>query len=338
MFDALSLPILIALFALGAAVVVACGAMLTSRADRLADATGLGEAVVGGLMLGAATSLPGIVATVTAALDGLPSLALSNAVGGIAVQTLFLVVADLAYRRANLEHAAADAGNLISSGALILMLSCALAAGFAPAFTIFSVHPVSLLLFAIYFVAMRRAVQLADTPMWTPRATPHTRDDEPDEDAARQPILPLVASSLALGLVVAVAGWLLAKTGTGIAREAGLSQSLVGALMIAVVTSLPELVTTLAAVRRGALQLAVGGIIGGNAFDALFLSLGDIAYRDGSLYHAVGNDDRFVMATALAMTAALLLGLIMRDRKGIGLEGGAIAGLYAMMVFVQLNR
>ena len=52
-------------------------------------------------------------------------------------------------------------------------------------------------------------------------------------------------------------------------------------LMTAVATSLPELVTTLAAVRRGAAQLAVGGIIGGNAFDVLFLSASDVAYRDG---------------------------------------------------------
>jgi Ca2+/Na+ antiporter len=55
-----------------------------------------------------------------------------------------------------------------------------------------------------------------------------------------------------------------------------LSASIVGA---PVVTSLPELVTTLAAVRRGALQLAVGGIIGGNTFDTLFLTISDVGYR-----------------------------------------------------------
>ena len=68
-----------------------------------------------------------------------------------------------------------------------------------------------------------------------------------------------------------VAGWGIAKTGAVIAEGAGISQSVVGALFTAVVTSLPELITTVAAVRRGAVTLAVGGIIGGNTFDVLFL-------------------------------------------------------------------
>ncbi|MEO2040107.1 MAG: sodium:calcium antiporter, partial [Martelella sp.] len=102
---------------------------------------------------------------------------------------------------------------------------------------------------------------------------------------------------------------------------------MVGALMTAVVTSLPELVTTLAAVRRGALQLAVGGIIGGNTFDTLFLTLSDLAYRDGSLYHAIGKDDLIWLAVGLSATAILLLGLIVRQKAGPGRIGFESAGI-----------
>jgi cation:H+ antiporter len=89
-------------------------------------------------------------------------------------------------------------------------------------------------------------------------------------------------------------------------------------------------------VRRGALQLAVGGIIGGNTFDVLFLGFADIAYRDGSIYHAVTDRDVFMIAVAILISAILLTGIIMRDRRGIGFEGGAILVVYVAAVAVQI--
>jgi cation:H+ antiporter len=114
----------------------------------------------------------------------------------------------------------------------------------------------------------------------------------------------------------------------------------VGALLTATVTSLPELVTTIAAIRRGALQLAVGGIIGGNTFDVLFLALSDVAYTDGSIYHAVGERVLFWIVLAILMTSVLLLGLLRRERHGvanIGFESSFILGLYAAGVAVQAS-
>ena len=138
--------------------------------------------------------------------------------------------------------------------------------------------------------------------------------------------------------VMGAAGWTIAQLAEVVIGRYGLSSSVVGALMTAVVTSLPELVTTLAAVRRGALQLAVGGIIGGNTFDILFLTISDIGYRDGSLYHAVGADDLFWLSVAAVMSAILLLGLIYRERSGpgrIGVESAAMLAVYAGAVALQ---
>ena len=102
-----SLAVAVGLFAasavvilLSAVVILLAGTRLTAVADILAERTGLGEAVVGAVLLGAATSLSGIVTSVTAAADGRAELAVSNAVGGIAAQTVFLAVADDVYRRA----------------------------------------------------------------------------------------------------------------------------------------------------------------------------------------------------------------------------------------------
>ena len=90
---------------------------------------------------------------------------------------------------------------------------------------------------------------------------------------------------------------------------------MIGGLFTAVATSLPELVTSVAAVRQGALTLAVGGVIGGNAFDVLFVAFSDVAYRGGSIYHAITSQQIFVIALTLLLTGILLLGLLRRKKE-----------------------
>lgn len=72
-------------------------AALAGDADKIADKTGLGEAVTGTIFLGLTTALPGVAASIFAAMDGRPALAISNAIGGIAIQTTFLALADIAH-------------------------------------------------------------------------------------------------------------------------------------------------------------------------------------------------------------------------------------------------
>ena len=339
MFAALCPLALIATGLVATVTILGCGLRMTGLADRIADRTGWGEAVIGGVLLGAATSFSGVIVSLTSAISGDASLAFSNAIGGIAAQTAFLALADMLYRRANLEHAAAELANMFQCGILLLLLSVPLVAFSAPAFTILSVHPASVVLVAAYGIGVAATARLRETPMWRPVDTADTRPDEPDDgDDPSQPARGLIVQFLALMAVMGVAGWAVANVADVVIARTGLSSSVVGALMTAVVTSLPELVTTLAAVRRGALQLAVGGIIGVNTFDILFLTVSDIGYRDGSLYHAVGADDLFWLSAALAMNAVLLLGLLYRERGGpgrIGVESVAMLGVYGGAVALQ---
>jgi len=181
--------------------------------------------------------------------------------------------------------------------------------------------------------------RLRETPMWKPVDTRETRADTPDQDDDdSQSTRSIFVHYAGLTAVLGVSGWLVAQVGAQLTDRLALSASLVGAIMTAVVTSLPELVTTLAAVRRGALQMAVGGIIGGNTFDMLFLTLSDISYRDGSLYHAIERSDLFWVAVGLLMTAVLMLGLLYRERQGpgkIGLESIGLLAIYAGAVAIQ---
>lgn len=342
MIQTLPLPMVAGLFAAAGLTIAVLGVRMTDLADRLGDRTGLGEAVVGGVLLGLATSLSGTVVSVTAALDGRASLAFSNAVGGIAAQTAFLALADLMVRRANMEHAAADLSSVVQTAVLSLMLAITLLAVTGPDVALWGLHPASLVLVVIYGLGTRAAARVRQSPMWHPVTTRDTRSDTPEEDpGAGAGVAPLLLRFLGLAVVLGMAGWVIARTGGHLSDALGVSETAVGALLTAVTTSLPELITTLAAVRRGALQLALGGIIGGNTFDVLFLTAADAAYRDGSLYHAVGMSDLFWLVLGLSMAAVLLLGLVVRERRGIagiGFESVSILGLYGLGIAVQAVR
>ena len=306
------------LFVICAGAIALVGTRMTKLSDRLADRTGLGEAMMGAVFLGGSTSLSGIVTSVTAAASDHPSLAISNAIGGIAAQTVFLAIADLFYRRANLEHAAASVANLIQGTLLITLLSLPLLAIATPEIVVFSlIHPVSGLLVLSYILGLFLTSQVRAKPMWRPRPTEQTCFDEPDQTALRSSLLRLWIQFIILAGLLGEAGFLVAKSGLVIAEKTGLSESVMGGIFTAVVTSLPELVTTVAAVREGALMLAVGGIMGGNSFDVLFLAISDVAYGKGSIYQAISTDEIFAIALTILITSILLLGLLRREKYGI---------------------
>jgi cation:H+ antiporter len=80
-----------------------------------------------------------------------------------------------------------------------------------------------------------------------------------------------------------------------------------------------------------ALNLAVGNVIGGNAFDTLFVAVSDVAFRDGPIYAGISRVEVFWLALTALMTSVLLLGLLFRERRGvanIGFESAALLLIY----------
>lgn len=335
-----SLAATVAVFIASALVILFAGVRMARVSDQLADATGMGEALFGAALLGGSTSLPGIVASVTAAAAGHPELAVSNAVGGIAAQTSFLVVADMAHRGVNLEHAAASVENLINASMLCCLLALVLLAEAGPQWTWLGVHPMSLVLFGGYALGIRLASDTQRRPTWDAANTRETVTDEVDPDNL-DPAGPgrLWWRFAGLAVTVAIAGYLIGSTGVGLVRSTGLSESVVGGLFTAIATSLPELVTCVAAVRQKALTLAVGVIIGGNTFDVLFIAFADVAYRDGSIYHAITAQPRFIIALTIVLTGILLLGLLRREKRGIGNVGfeGILVLVFYLLGFSLLT-
>lgn len=326
-----------ALFIVAAMVIVIAGTKLARVAEQLAIVTGLGQAVTGAVMLGLTTSLSGTIVSVSAAWRGDAELAVSNSIGGIAAQTVFLAIADFFHHRKNLEHAAASSANMFQLGLLISLLGLILVAFTGPEFTVWHVHPVTILLPIAWVAGTIVAYRTQEDPGWRPAGS--GPDVESDRDVGEVEATVQTSSKklwlglFVLGSLVIVGGLALSLTAPRIASETGLSQSAVGALLTATITSLPELVTTIAAVRNGALVLAVGDIIGGNAFDTLFTAVADLAYTPGSIYHAASGREVFLTTLTVAMSGVLMMGLVGREKHGIariGSESTLILIIYAV--------
>ncbi len=315
----MDLPAALILFIISTAVIGVAGTRLGRTADQLADLTGLGEAMVGGILLGAITSLSGIITSLTAAAQNHPELAVSNAVGGILAQTTFLALADISYRKANLEHAAASYTSLMQGMLLIILLSSILLLAFSPEVSVIGIHPASVLMILAYVAGIRLIWKAKARKMWAPKHTPFTVEDRvryfESETLSKKNVS---AKFLILAAAVAVAGYMVAQTGIVIAGETRLSETIVGGLFTAVSTSLPELIVTFSAVREGALTLAVSNIVGGNTFDVLTVAFVDFAYLEGSVYHVLTGGQTFIITLTLMLSSILVMGLLDRERHGIG--------------------
>ncbi len=328
----------------GAALLIAvAGTKLAGYADVLADRTGMGEIIAGAVFVGAATSLPGVITSISTAAQDYPGLAIGNAVGGLTAQTAFLAIADLTYRKANLEHAAASVTGLTQGTLLVSLLTIPLLAMATPEITLLGVHPASVILLVSYGFGLRLLAQVQQAPMWSPVQTAHTQDEEEQAAASggdprsTRTLWWLFALSAA---VVAGAGFVVGEAAAALVELTPLSESAIGTVFAAVANSLPELVTALAAVRRGALNLAVGDVIGGNSFEVLFLAAADPFYRAGSIYHEFTPDNVFTAVLAILMTGVLLLGMLRRERHGIagiGFESALVLALYLGSVVLLLS-
>ncbi|MER0238301.1 sodium:calcium antiporter [Fulvimarina sp. MAC8] len=339
-FAGLGLTGNIILFFASAAAIGYAGVKLSTIADELADRTGMGEVVAGALFVGVSTSLPGAITSVSTAYQGFPELAIGNALGGLTAQTLFIAVADLFYRRANLEHAAATPVALAQGILLNALLCMALIGSVTTGLSVFGTHPISILLPITYIGGLLLLRQVRAEDMWFAKQTDETREEESDasESYDKRSDKKLWLLFLLYAGITAVAGYAIGEASIALVEVTGVSQTLFGTTFTAIANSLPELVTAIAAVRIGAVGLAVGDIIGGNAFEVLFLSAADFV-SDESIYKSATDDDQATALFAMLMVTLILLGMMKREKRGflnIGFESTGVFLLYGLSVLVLL--
>jgi cation:H+ antiporter len=131
-------------------------------------------------------------------------------------------------------------------------------------------------------------------------------------------------------ILLSAAGFALAWAGAEFADSTALSATSVGLLLTSVATSTPELVTSVAAARRGAIGLAAGDIIGGNTFDTLFIAAADIA-AVGSIFAGAGQSAVGLAGLVVLLNGVLLAGLV---RQGSGARATDAESLSIVVIWV----
>ncbi len=346
-----SIPVLInvGFFVLAAAGVWFAGARLSVYADIISDRLEIDKALMGFVFLAFATELPEIVTNLTAAIRGNGVLVVNGMFGGIVMQTAVLAIADMAvYNRIlTLTYLAYRSINQLQGTFLVLSLALLLVSALIGDIALVGhIGLTPVLLAGLYMFAVYIFMRYQKNTQWQALDTPDAQQNIAPkgiksrfEGANTQK---LVYHAVASGIVILVAGILLVQTVEAIAYQTGLGSSLIGVTLLAASTSLPELSTTITAVRLGAHSMAISNIFGSNLLMVFLLLPSDMFYREGLLLESVDKSARFALIAGIVVTAAYLIGLILRRPKrvlGMGIDSWFVMLFYvaSLFVFYQLR-
>jgi cation:H+ antiporter len=293
-------------------VIVYAGTRLSKYGDIIAEKTGLGGTWIGVVLLASVTSLPELVTGISSVTyAGVPDIAIGNVIGACVFNMLVLAILDAIYRPMPVLSKALQ-GNILSAGFGIFLLST-VAVGLVLGNRIFPLGWIGLyspLLVLIYLFAMklvyqyeRRQVSVLIKEMAVKLKY--------EDISVKTAILKFSMNAV----FVIIAAVFLPKVGEGIAESTGLGQTFVGSIFIAIVTTIPEVVVSIAAVRIGAIDLAMGNLFGSNIFNIFILAIDDFFFIKGPILSFVNQNHIISALFAIAMTSTAIIGLTYRAEK-----------------------
>jgi cation:H+ antiporter len=315
-----------------AALILLAGSRLARYGDVIAQYTGLGGSWIGLVLLATVTSLPELVTGVTSVtLADVPDIAVGNVLGACVLNLAMLVVLDALHRKASI-YSVASQGHVLGAAFGVVMLGVVVFGILAAphlGLQVGHVGVVTLAILPLYAVAVRvifryeRGVRAASVAA--------AAQDRPPELTLRQAA---VRYALAASVVVGAALWLPFAAGA-VAAAMGWSESFVGTLLVALATTLPELTVTVAAVRLGALDLAIGNLVGSNLFNLAILGLDDLLYLPGPLLADVSPSHALSATAAIVMAGAMIVALVARPAARLLNAVGWTSVLIALVYFVN---
>ena len=288
------------LFAGSATLIIFSGAYLARYGDALAELMGWGRLWVGTILIASATSLPELITNIAAASRDQPGLVGGNILGSNMANMFVLAMVALIWGGGArfFRHSSAPQHRFLCATA-ILLTSIAIVLGyFHMGVSLLSVGLASVLIFLLYLMGMRLIYK--SLPRRTAKAEVGPRDD--GLPSLRKAWIFFGLASL--GVIIAAPTLIFSVE--EIAEITGLSVSFLGVVAVALVTSMPEASTTIAAVRLGAVELGIGNIYGSCAFNIFILAVVDPFYRQGVVVERLGSEN---LAAGLMALFLMVLGL-----------------------------
>jgi cation:H+ antiporter len=307
------------------------GSLLSKYGDVIAEKTGLGRAWIGAILIAGITSLPELASGVSAvAWLNAPNLAAGAVLGSCLFNLALIAMIDLAYQPGRVLAKAQEV-HILSGGLGVLMLGIvAMGVLIGPILNGFGIVGLSILSIVIVILYGLGGKMIAD--LEKERASEVLEKEAAVEGYARistqKTILVFILSAVA---VVALGMWL-ASIGDRLAATTGLSRSFVGNLFLALTTSLPEIAASLSAIRLGAIDLAIGNVLGSNLFNIMLFFIYDLADGSSNFWASLTNANAFAAVMTIMMTGVVIISLMYRASPKtpyrISWDGLAIAGMY----------
>lgn len=295
------------------------GRAVARYGDIIARKTGLGGIWIGLILLALVTSLPEVFTGISAVtLVGAPDLTIGNLFGANTFNLLNLALLDIAYRNGSLLGAVSSVHRLTGWLSMVLVLVAAASIFISSRFSALGIGwigwytPIIILLYLASMWKIFRSQQRQPSPQATERRA------EPDYGA-----IPLGRAYLYFAISAAFiigAGTWLAIIGDEIATVTGWGQSFVGSLLIGFTTTLPEITVSFAAMRMGAVDMAVANMIGSNLFNMTVIPIDDLFYWQGPVLASVSVSHLFTALVVIVMTGIFIAGLHFRPKRFLRLS------------------
>ncbi|OYY45076.1 MAG: cation transporter [Gallionellales bacterium 35-53-114] len=312
------------------AVIAYAGYFLSRFGDIIAEKSGISASWIGLVLLSTATSLPELVTGISAvSFASAPDIAVGDVLGSTVFNLTILVLLDALYKRETIYSRAAQGHILSASLGTILIAFAGFSllldqAGMSP--SLWHVGLYSPFILLVYIAAMRAVYSYEH----------RTLSEYTEASTERYPKATLrsaIKGYLLATTAVLLAGSWLPFVATDIAVMMGWNKSFVGTLLVAAVTSAPEVAVTIAALRIGALDMAIANLLGSNLFDIIILSIDDVFYTRGPLLAHVDASHALTAFTAVMMSALVTVGLIFRPQGRVVL-GLTWVSLGLLMLYV----
>jgi len=307
------------------------GSLLSKYGDVIAEKTGLGRAWIGAILIAGVTSLPELASGVSAvAWLNEPNLAAGAVLGSCLFNLALIAMIDLAYQPGRVLAQAQDV-HILSGGLGVLMLGMVvMGILIGPALNGLGILGISILSIAIIVLYSIGGTMIAR--LEKERMSEVLEKEAVEGGYARISIRKTYIVFILSGVAVIVLGIWLASIGDRVAATTGLSSSFVGNLFLALTTSLPEIAASLAAIRLGAIDLAIGNVLGSNLFNILLFFVYDLADGKSNFWASLTNANAFAAVMTIMMTGVVIISLMYRASPKtpyrISWDGFVLAGMY----------
>jgi cation:H+ antiporter len=342
MFVEQSLPVLVGVFLAAAAGIWLAGIYLSKATDILCVRWRIGEALGGMVLLAVVTNLPEVAITASGAYRQDLSIAVGNILGGIAVQTVVLVILDVISlnKKVPLSRRAASPPIILEGVLVVAVLAVAIMGTQLPESLIFArVTPAGALIVLLWIgglwiigrmgrqaFARQEKASVGDKKHWGRQQKRAARPAGADATRSWSPVLVFTIGAA----VTLVCGVLLEASGEEMAQQLGMNGVMFGATVLAVATALPQISTGLEAVKLGDYQMAVSDVLGGNAFLPVLIPMASLISGQAVLPDAE-KIDVYLSSVGILLTAIYLAGLVARPARQIahmGIDSFVVLLLY----------